>query len=67
MSQTAERPQSRSAEKARYESNKLAKRLRSAVGAAIGDYRMIEDGDRVMVCRAAIWRCWWRPPCAPPS
>lgn len=50
MPQPAERPQSRSAEKARYESNKLAKRLRSAVGAAIGDYRMIEDGDRVMVC-----------------
>lgn len=34
----------------RYESNKLAKRLRSSVGAAIGDYNMIEAGDRVMVC-----------------
>ncbi|MBI4755297.1 MAG: tRNA 2-thiocytidine(32) synthetase TtcA [Betaproteobacteria bacterium] len=34
----------------RYESNKLAKRLRAAVGAAIGDYSMITEGDRVMVC-----------------
>lgn len=42
--------EAKKAEKARYEANKLAKRLRSAVGAAIGDYRMIEDGDRVMVC-----------------
>ncbi|MEW5890923.1 MAG: tRNA 2-thiocytidine(32) synthetase TtcA [Pseudomonadota bacterium] len=37
-------------QKARYEANKLAKRLRSAVGAAIADYRMIEEGDKVMVC-----------------
>ncbi|MCC2658332.1 MAG: ttcA [Panacagrimonas sp.] len=36
--------------KARLESNKLAKRLRREVGRAIQDYRMIEDGDRVMVC-----------------
>ncbi|MGH8516301.1 MAG: tRNA 2-thiocytidine(32) synthetase TtcA [Panacagrimonas sp.] len=36
--------------KARLESNKLAKRLRRDVGRAIQDYRMIEDGDRVMVC-----------------
>jgi tRNA 2-thiocytidine biosynthesis protein TtcA len=32
------------------ESNKLAKRLRRQVGEAIADYRMIEGGDRVMVC-----------------
>jgi tRNA 2-thiocytidine biosynthesis protein TtcA len=32
------------------ESNKLAKRLRRLVGAAIADYNMIEAGDRVMVC-----------------
>ena len=36
--------------RARLESNKLAKRLRREVGRAIQDYRMIEDGDRVMVC-----------------
>ncbi len=33
-----------------YESNKLAKRLRRQVGAAIGDFDMIAAGDRVMVC-----------------
>lgn len=37
-------------EKARHESNKLAKRLRREVGRAIQDYGMIEEGDRVMVC-----------------
>jgi tRNA 2-thiocytidine biosynthesis protein TtcA len=36
--------------KAAYESNKLAKRLRRLVGQAIGDYSMIEPGDKVMVC-----------------
>lgn len=30
--------------------NKLAKRLRRQVGQALADYRMIEQGDRVMVC-----------------
>jgi tRNA 2-thiocytidine biosynthesis protein TtcA len=38
------------ARKARYEANKLAKRLRAAVGSAIADYDMIRGGDRVMVC-----------------
>ena len=33
-----------------YETNKLAKRLRRQVGAAIADYDMIRSGDRVMVC-----------------
>ncbi|WP_428313468.1 tRNA 2-thiocytidine(32) synthetase TtcA [Hydrocarboniphaga sp.] len=33
-----------------HESNKLAKRLRRNVGQAIQDYRMIVEGDRVMVC-----------------
>jgi tRNA 2-thiocytidine biosynthesis protein TtcA len=36
--------------KTRYEDNKLAKRLRRLVGAAIADFGMIEGGDRVMVC-----------------
>jgi tRNA 2-thiocytidine biosynthesis protein TtcA len=33
-----------------YEANKLAKRLRRVVGQAIGDYGMIAEGDKVMVC-----------------
>ena len=37
-------------EKQRYEANKLAKRLRRHVGQAIGDFNMIGEGDRVMVC-----------------
>jgi len=36
--------------KAEYEANKLKKRLRRQVGQAIGDYGLIADGDRVMVC-----------------
>lgn len=36
--------------KARYDTNKLQKRLRRDVGRAIADFSMIEDGDRVMVC-----------------
>jgi len=37
-------------EKDRHEANKLAKRLRRNVGQAIGDFNMVEEGDRVMVC-----------------
>jgi tRNA 2-thiocytidine biosynthesis protein TtcA len=33
-----------------YKANKLVKRLRRQVGAAIADYDMIRGGDRVMVC-----------------
>ena len=40
----------RQADKPRREANKLAKFLRRNVGQAIADYRMIEDGDKVMVC-----------------
>ncbi len=36
--------------KAEYNANKLSKRLRHAVGEAINDFNMIEQGDRVMVC-----------------
>ncbi len=40
----------RQADKATYENNKLHKRLCRQVGQAIGDYQMIEEGDKVMVC-----------------
>jgi tRNA 2-thiocytidine biosynthesis protein TtcA len=48
-------PASRSARprdprRAEFEANKLRKRLRRLVGEAIGDYALIEPGDRVMVC-----------------
>ncbi|MEO5764735.1 MAG: tRNA 2-thiocytidine(32) synthetase TtcA [Casimicrobiaceae bacterium] len=36
--------------KAEFEINKLRKRLRRLVGEAIGDFGLIEGGDRVMVC-----------------
>jgi tRNA 2-thiocytidine biosynthesis protein TtcA len=37
-------------EKIAHENNKLHKRLCRLVGQAIGDYNMIENGDKVMVC-----------------
>jgi tRNA 2-thiocytidine biosynthesis protein TtcA len=37
-------------QKSRTQFNKLQKRLRHNVGDAIADYKMIEDGDKVMVC-----------------
>jgi len=46
---SSERTRSR-AEKARYDQNKLQKKLRRLVGNAIVDYGMIEHGDKVMVC-----------------
>jgi tRNA 2-thiocytidine biosynthesis protein TtcA len=36
--------------KVAFEANKLSKRLHRQVGQAIGDFNMIEPGDRVMVC-----------------
>ncbi len=36
--------------KAAHEANKLSKKLHRLVGQAIADFRMIEDGDKVMVC-----------------
>ena len=49
---TAARPglTARQAEKSAHENNKLHKRLCRLVGQAIGDFNMIEAGDRVMVC-----------------
>src|SRR5438477_4230775 len=41
---------SRDPRKAEFEANKLRKRLRRQVGQAIGDFGLIEAGDRVMVC-----------------
>lgn len=43
-------PDSRALRKQAYEDNKLAKRLRRQAGEAIGDFGMIDSGDRVMVC-----------------
>jgi tRNA 2-thiocytidine biosynthesis protein TtcA len=38
------------AKKAAFEANKLSKKLHRQVGQALGDFNMIEAGDKVMVC-----------------
>lgn len=43
-------PPSGDLRKASYNQNKLLKRLRRLTGQAIADYKMIEAGDRIMVC-----------------
>ena len=43
-------PLTRREQKQAYDNNKLFKRLARQVGEAVTDYKMIEDGDKVMVC-----------------
>ena len=50
IARRARTPATMDPRKQRYEYNKLGKRLRREVGRAIADYRLIEAGDRVMVC-----------------
>lgn len=47
---SCQRALTRHEQKDAWENNKLFKRLVRQVGQAIGDYHMIEEGDRVMVC-----------------
>jgi tRNA 2-thiocytidine biosynthesis protein TtcA len=50
MSAVINEPFAGSEAKRSFEANKLAKRLHRLVGQAVGDFNMIEPGDKVMVC-----------------
>ena len=53
IAETSEAPEALAgaqAKKASLAINKLSKRLHRQVGQAIGDFNMIEEGDKVMVC-----------------
>ncbi|AOK28113.1 MULTISPECIES: tRNA 2-thiocytidine(32) synthetase TtcA [Burkholderia] len=50
VAEPSRRALTRREQKEAYENNKLFKRLVRQVGQAIGDYNMIEHGDKVMVC-----------------
>ncbi len=47
---SARDPLTKREQKEAYENNKLFKRLARQIGQTIGDFNMIEHGDRVMVC-----------------